>query len=74
MELRIKVKNVYGNETIYPVCDKGKLLAEWKGQKTFTERDIKILKKLGYTFKIASDYQHLMGGLVISEQEQINAI
>lgn len=66
MELRVKIKNVYGNETIYPVCEQAILLAEYKGQKTFTERDIKLLKKLGYSFKIASDYQHLMSTLQIS--------
>lgn len=50
MELSIEVKNVYGKETIYPKCEKGLLLAQFKGQKTFTESDIKTLKQLGYTF------------------------
>lgn len=51
MELSIEIKNVYGNPTIYPACDKSKTLAEFKCQKTFTERDVKLLKTLGYTFK-----------------------
>lgn len=67
MELRIKIKNIYGKETIYPVCDQAIGLAAFKGQKTFTENDIKSLKKLGYSFRIASDYQHLMENLKISE-------
>lgn len=50
MELIIKIKNVYGNEAIYPVCEKGGSLAKFKGQKTFTRRDIDILKQLGYSF------------------------
>lgn len=50
MELKVKIKTVYGNETIYPTCEKGELLASFKGQKTFTRKDVDTLKKLGYTF------------------------
>ena len=52
MELTVEIKNVYGNETIYPVCEKGQLLASFKGQKTFTRKDIDTLKKLGYSFVV----------------------
>lgn len=48
----IQIKSVYGNETIYPVSENGILLAEFKGQKTFTRRDIETLKKLGYSFTV----------------------
>lgn len=65
-ELTINVKQVYGNDTIYPACSNSLLLASFKNQKTFTTRDITILKKLGYSFKLASSYQHLMGTLEIS--------
>lgn len=59
MELSIDIKTIYGKETVYPMCENGKLLAEFKGQKTFTEADIKLLKKLGYSFRIYSKYSHL---------------
>lgn len=52
--LRITIKNVYGKETIYPICDTAIKLAEFKGQKTFTENDIKKLKDIGYDFQLAS--------------------
>lgn len=52
MELTVKIKNVYGNETIYPICEKGELLASFKGQKTFTRKDIEALKQLGYVFTV----------------------
>ncbi len=52
MEITIRIKNVYGNETIYPVCEKGLLLAKFKGQKTFTRKDVDALKELGYSFII----------------------
>lgn len=67
MELSIEVKTVYGKETIYPRCNTSKLLAEFKGQKTLTERDLKILKEIGYTFRLFSKYNHLMGELKLNE-------
>ena len=55
MELKVKIKNVFGNKTIYPTCDKGKLLAKFKNQKTLTENDVLMLKELGYTFTVEAD-------------------
>lgn len=54
MELLIKIKNVYGNETVYPVCENSQLMCELLKVQTFTERSINILKKLGYTFTVQS--------------------
>ena len=50
MKIKIKIKNVYGNELIYPMCDKGKLICCLTDRKTFTEWDIDLCRKLGYTF------------------------
>lgn len=58
MEITIKIKNVYGNETIYPVCDKSKIFAEMLGQKTLTRRDLQSISKLG--FKISLEPQNFM--------------
>jgi len=55
MELKVKIKNVFGNKTIYPNCDRSKLLAEFKKQKTLTEEDISILRELGYSFTVESE-------------------
>ncbi len=52
MELKVKIKNVFGNKTIYPLCEKGVLLAKFKKQTTFTDNDVSMLKELGYTFKV----------------------
>lgn len=55
MIIYVEIKNVYGNETIYPACQQSKFLAELAGHKTLTNRDIDTIKKLGYeiqqTFK-----------------------
>ena len=50
MQLIVEKKNVFGVERIYPKCDKSLLLLKLmeKGQKTFTDYNIKILKELNY--------------------------
>ena len=55
LQILVKIKQVYGNKTIYPICDSGKLLLELTGKKTFTEKDILAIKKLGYTFNVKQD-------------------
>jgi len=50
MNLTIEIRNVYGNELVYPICDKAKKLCSLTGQKTFNKYDISTLKSLGYTF------------------------
>ncbi len=55
MELRVKIKNVFGNKTIYPLDEKGQLLAKFKKQTTFTDNDVAMLKELGYTFKVEAE-------------------
>ena len=44
----VQVKQVYGNDTVYPVCDRAKLFAELLGQKTLTFTDLRIIQKIGF--------------------------
>jgi len=48
MELIVEIKNVYGVERIYAVCNKAKLITKLKQSKTLNREDISILKELGY--------------------------
>ena len=50
MNLTIELKTVYGNDLIYPVCDKAKKLCQITNQKTFSQFAIQKLKEVGYTF------------------------
>jgi len=50
MNLTIKLKTVYGNDLIYPVCDKAIKLCQITNQKTFSQFAIQKLKEVGYTF------------------------
>lgn len=55
MKIQVQLKNVYGNTTIYPICDKAKLFAALVGQKTLTARDIKHIKDLGYSVDVIQE-------------------
>ena len=36
LAITVRVRNVYGNKTIYPVCDKAKIFAQLAGHSTLT--------------------------------------
>lgn len=48
MKIAVKIKNVYGNPTVYPVCDNAKLFAKIANTKTLTRDTLEQIKKLGY--------------------------
>ena len=50
MNLTIELKTVYGNDLIYPICNKAIKLSQLTNQKTFSKFAINKLKELGYTF------------------------
>ena len=55
MSIQVKVKQVYGKETIYPICNKAILFAKMVGQKTLTRDNLKVIKDLGYTIEQVSE-------------------
>jgi len=48
MTINLMTKTVYGNDRIYPNCEKSKLLASLTRKKTLDKNDIYIIKSLGY--------------------------
>lgn len=52
MEIIVCIRNVYGNELIYPVCETAKLFADLTGRKTFSPSDIGTIEKLGFVVKV----------------------
>jgi len=50
MNLTIELKTVYGNDYVYPICNKAIKLCQLTKQKTFSKFAINKLKELGYTF------------------------
>ena len=51
MQLIVEVKNIYGVERIYAVCNNAKLITKLKQSKTLNKDDISILRELGYTIE-----------------------
>lgn len=52
MSITVEVRNVYGNQTIYPVCETAKKFADLARQKTLTSREIRLIKELGYEIQV----------------------
>lgn len=46
--LTVRILNYWGRITIRPECEDSKLFTELLGQKTLTEENIEIIKRLGY--------------------------
>lgn len=50
--ISVILKNVYGNELIYPNCTRSKLFANIAGTKTLSRYTIEKIKAMGYTITI----------------------
>lgn len=50
--ITVKEKSVYGNVLIYPACDKANIFAGLLGKKTFTIRELDLIKALGFEIKL----------------------
>jgi hypothetical protein len=48
MQITVEIKNVYGVERIYAVCNNAKLITKLKQSKTLSKEDISILREMGY--------------------------
>ena len=46
-EIILEVKNVYGNDLIYPSCHVANALIKLKAGKTFSKSDVNVFKSLG---------------------------
>jgi len=52
--VQVQVKNVYGNELIYPVGENACLLARLIGKKTFSTDNIVYIQNLGFTVEVVA--------------------
>lgn len=50
--ITVRITNVYGRETVYPVCRTAQLLCELSGRKTFTPESLAVVEKLGYEVRV----------------------
>lgn len=54
MEVIVQIKNVYGNERIYPMNDKAKLFSALVNKVTLSRADIERIKALGFIVKVTA--------------------
>ena len=75
MKILITVKEKYGNELLYPLCDTAKKVCELLGTKTIPKDKVKTLEDLGYRITMSYyqslEFEHLMVGypFIRSENE-----
>ena len=55
MKIVVRVRNIYGNKTVYPVCEDAKLFARIAGHSTLTYTTVDLIKKLGYVIEVEQD-------------------
>jgi hypothetical protein len=48
-EITVQVRDVYGTEKVYPICDSAMQFASIAGTTTLTMRVLKRIEALGYT-------------------------
>jgi hypothetical protein len=58
-EITIHIRNVYGEDKAYPVCEKAKLFTDIAGTKTLRPCDLNYIQALGY--KISVKQQEVKG-------------
>lgn len=51
MDFLVTVKNVYGNQNIYPACDTSRRFAALLGTKTLTPHALSHIAGLGYNIR-----------------------
>lgn len=53
MKVIVQIKNVYGEEKIYPVCESAKAFAAIAGTRTLTLQTMTQIKRLGYSVEVS---------------------
>ena len=55
MEITVRVTNVYGQKTVYPVCETAKIFANIASTKTLKPTTINAIKALGYKINVQAE-------------------
>ena len=55
MTITVRVRNVYGNKTVYPVCDKAQIFAQLAGHSTLTRATLDGIRRLGYLIEVQQE-------------------
>lgn len=55
MEIVITKREQYGTERFYPECEKAMVLARLAHRRTFTRRELSLIKELGYRIVVKQE-------------------
>lgn len=61
MTIQIEIRNVFGNETVYPICAHAKFLAAMAGTRTLTVEKLRLIQANGYKVEVVSNVGRLLG-------------
>jgi hypothetical protein len=50
--IKVQIKNVYGNETVYPACPNAVRFAKLAGTRTLTTDALRLIAGLGYEIAV----------------------
>lgn len=56
-QITITLKNVYGNELMYPACEAAYWLARLAGSKTLTKQHLAYIQNMGYEVLVDNNAQ-----------------
>jgi hypothetical protein len=59
MEIKVRIVSQFGNQRIFPACDKAELFCAIAGSRTLTDAAIKAIKALGYAVTVVQDVKTL---------------
>jgi hypothetical protein len=54
-DIIVRVRDVYGQRKVYPVCSDAKLFAEIAGTTTLTDNTLRRIRDLGFDIKIQQE-------------------
>ncbi len=63
MKITVRIKSVYGIETVYPACEQAKLFARIAGTKTLTTHALRDIRSLGYDIEAEREEPRILAHL-----------
>jgi len=55
MNIQVTIKNVYGNQLIYPKCDISKAFSNIAKTKTLSIENLKTISQMGYQVEVVNE-------------------
>ena len=55
LAITVRVRTIYGNRVVYPVCDKAKIFAQLAGHSTLTSATLDGIRRLGYLIEVQQE-------------------